>query len=212
MGCWSYFFSLAWQFHRFVSGAFSVTNYMSAFYLYTDSELLDLVKSGDGAAFDEIYQRYWNILFKSAWYLLQDKAACMDVVQDVFVWLWEHRDHVVLTTLRGYLVMAVRYKAANYLRNSKVRASFMEESSAAATAGPSEEWMLELKELKAVIAGFTDALPSRCREVFYLSRHEHLSNREIAYRLGISEKTVENQITTALKKLRVRLGSMSVLM
>ncbi|MET3879269.1 RNA polymerase sigma-70 factor (family 1) [Chitinophaga sp. OAE865] len=185
---------------------------MSAIHLYPDSELLDLMKSGDGAAFDEIYQRYWNILFKSAWYLLQDKAACMDVVQDVFVWLWEHRDHVVLTTLRGYLVMAVRYKAANYLRNNKVRAAFAAESSATGTDGASEEWVLELKELKAIIAGFTDALPSRCREVFYLSRHEHLSNREIASRLGISEKTVENQITTALKKLRVRLGSMSLLM
>lgn len=182
---------------------------MQAYTLYSDSELLDFLKSGNAAAFDEIYQRYWNLLFKSAYYLLQDKAASMDVVQDVFVWLWEHRDHIVLTTLKGYLVMAVRYKVANYVRNSKVRAAFIEAQPVTAIT---EEWMLELKELRSVIAGFTEDLPARCKEVFYLSRHEHLSNREIAYRLGISEKTVEKQITTALKKLRVRLGSMSLLL
>ncbi|CAL1518435.1 RNA polymerase sigma-70 factor [Chitinophaga sp. MM2321] len=185
---------------------------MSAYSLYSDSELLDFVKSGDKAAFDEVYQRHWNVLFKSAYYLLQDKAASMDIVQDVFVWLWEHRDHLVLTTLRGYLIMAVRYKVANYVRNSKVRTAFIAAQQLQEITDTSEEWILELKELKAIIAHFTEALPSRCKEVFYLSRQEHLSNREIAHRLGISEKTVENQLTTALKKLRVRLGSMSVLM
>jgi RNA polymerase sigma-70 factor, Bacteroides expansion family 1 len=185
---------------------------MQAYSLYTDSELLDLLKSGNAAAFDEIYQRHWNTLFKSAYYLLQDRAASMDVVQDVFVWLWENRDHVVLTTLKGYLVMAVRYKVANFIRHQKVRSAFITQNIVPEISQATEEWVLELKELKSVIASFTETLPSRCKEVFYLSRHEHLSNREIAYRLGISEKTVENQLTTALRKLRVRLGSMSLLL
>jgi RNA polymerase sigma-70 factor (family 1) len=185
---------------------------MPAYSLHTDSELLDFLKSGNMAAFDEIYQRYWNTLFRSAYYLLEDRAASMDIVQDVFVWLWENRDHVVHTTLKGYLVMAVRYKAANFIRNSKVRTAFIVENTVPEPVQTSEEWKLELKELKAVIASFTETLPSRCKEVFYLSRHEHLSNREIACRLGISEKTVENQLTTALRKLRMRLGSMSLLL
>lgn len=185
---------------------------MFAYHVYQDSELLDLIKSGDETAFDEIYRRHWDTLYKAAYYLLQDEATAMDIVQDVFVWLWEHRDHVVLTTLRGYLVMAVRYKVANYIRHRKVRAAFVTANTLPEPAENTEELALELKELKNIIAIFTQQLPERCREVFQLSREEHLSNREIALQLNISEKTVENQITLALKKLRVRLGSMSLLL
>ncbi|MBC9912936.1 RNA polymerase sigma-70 factor [Chitinophaga varians] len=185
---------------------------MPAYYVYEDSELLDFMKSGNEAAFDEIYRRHWHSLYHSAYYLLQDEAPAMDIVQDVFVWFWENRDHLVLTTLRGYLLMAVRYKVANYFRRQKVRAAFAAASILLAREEGSHEQALELKELKAVIASFTAELPDRCREVFQLSRQEHLSNREIARQLGISEKTVENQLTIALKKLRVRLGSMSLLM
>ncbi|MBC9929853.1 RNA polymerase sigma-70 factor [Chitinophaga qingshengii] len=185
---------------------------MPAYHVYEDSELLDYMKSGNEAAFDEIYRRHWHTLYHSAYYLLQEEAPAMDIVQDVFVWFWEHRDHLVLTTLRGYLLMAVRYKVANYFRHRKVRAAFAAETVLLAREASDHEQELELKELKAMIARFTGELPERCREVFQLSRHEHLSNREIARQLGISEKTVENQLTIALKKLRVRLGSMSLLL
>ncbi|QJB36561.1 RNA polymerase sigma-70 factor [Chitinophaga oryzae] len=185
---------------------------MPAYHVYEDSELLDFMKSGNEAAFDEIYHRHWHTLYHAAYYLLQEEAPAMDIVQDVFVWFWEHRDHLVLTTLRGYLLMAVRYKAANYFRRRKVRAAFAAETAMQAREEGALDHALELKELKAVIAHFTATLPDRCREVFQLSRQDHLSNREIARQLGISEKTVENQLTIALKKLRVRLGSMSLLM
>ncbi len=191
---------------------FFINQLMPAYHVYQDSELLDFMKSGDEAAFDEIYLRHWNTLYNAAYYLLHDEAASMDIVQDVFVWFWEHRDHLVLTTLRGYLLMAVRYKVANYLRHRKVRAAFVAETTMQAQEEGSQDMVLELKELRAVIARFTSELPDRCREVFQMSRHQHLSNREIARQLGVSEKTVENQLTIALKKLRVRLGSMSLLL
>lgn len=182
---------------------------MSDFSIYTDSELLHLLNTGSRGAFDEIYRRHWHAMYHTAFVVLKDGAACMDLLQDVFVWIWEHRGRLQVSALKAYLVMAVRYKAANHIRRGRVHAAFFEQVEkmqvAEETVSP-----VEIKELQAIIGQFTLHLPERCRQVFYLSRFEYLSNKEIAERLGVSEKTVENQLTIALRKLRVKLGSFSV--
>ncbi|MBO9154805.1 RNA polymerase sigma-70 factor [Chitinophaga sp. GCM10012297] len=181
---------------------------MSDLSIYTDSELLHHLNTGSRGAFDEIYHRHWRAMYCSAFVVLKDEAACMDLLQDVFVWLWEHRGRLQVSVLKAYLLMAVRYKAANYIRRSRVHAAFFEQVERTQVA---EETVspVELKELQAIIGQFTLDLPERCRQVFYLSRFEYLSNKEIAEKLGVSEKTVENQLTIALRKLRVKLGSLS---
>jgi RNA polymerase sigma-70 factor (ECF subfamily) len=185
---------------------------MTGYSTYADNVLLDLLKAGDRRAFDELYNRHWKALYRTAYALLRDESACMDILQDIFVWLWEHRDHLVLTSLRAYLTMAVRYKASNYLRLLHRQRNFTGQMAEPPPAPADGELSVELKELKALVIHFTEHLPGRCKEVFLLSRNEYLSNREIAGRLGISEKTVENQITTALKRLRVKLGNLSSLL
>ncbi|MGN6509367.1 MAG: RNA polymerase sigma-70 factor [Chitinophaga sp.] len=182
---------------------------MTGYSTYTDTILLDLMKAEDHRAFDELYDRHWKALYQTAYAILRDENACMDILQDIFVWLWEHRGHLVLTTVRGYLTMAVKYKASNYLRRLNRQRLFTGEMATPEPAPANGELSVELKELKALVIHFTEHLPGRCKEVFLLSRNEYLSNREIAQRLGISEKTVENQITTALKRLRVKLGNLS---
>ena len=89
---------------------------MTGYSTYTDIILLDLMKAEDHRAFDELYDRHWKALYQTAYAILRDENACMDILQDIFVWLWEHRGHLVLTTVRGYLTMAVKYKASNYIR------------------------------------------------------------------------------------------------
>ncbi|EDM34153.1 putative ECF-type RNA polymerase sigma factor [Pedobacter sp. BAL39] len=182
---------------------------MTAYGGYSDQDLVILMKKDD-AAFNEIYERYWSILYRSAFNVLKDEDLCLDVLQEVFIWVWEHRADLQVRSLKAYLQVAVKYKVANYIRNGKVRESFYLRIPKIEldTAFPDET--LEVKELKEIIDRFVEELPARCREVFQLSRNEHLSNKDIAIRLGISEKTVENQINKGLKKLKLDLGRFSI--
>lgn len=175
----------------------SMTDYIAL----DDQELLDLLKSGDVPAFDTIYHRYWSLLYQHAYYILKDKETCNDAIQDVFVWLWQHREEVQAVSLKSYLKAAVRFKIANYIRAGKIRDSFFDELQGR-EPGSTIIDELAVKELKAVISQAEGTLPEKCREIYNLSRYEHLSNAEIALRLNISVKTVENQMTIALKRIR----------
>ena len=175
-----------------------------------DHELLALLRKGDTTAYTHIYRRHWSELYRSAYNILRDEAATLDVLQEVFAWIWSNREQMRVNALRAYLHAAVRYKVANALRDGKARSSFFTELEQLSDRDLDFSYeTLELKELKQVIAGFTTSLPEKAREVFRLSRYEQLSNKEIASRLGISEKTVENHMTVSLRKLRVVLGRLS---
>lgn len=176
-----------------------------------DDELLLKLSHDDKNAFDEIYRRYWSEMFNSAYNIFRERESCMDIVQELFIWLWEHRHQLNVASLKPYLMVAIKFKVANYIRSGKVRASFFDKLKQIEEPYELIEDSVEVKELMAVIDVFTNQLPERCREVFLLSRQEHLSNKEIAERLGISVKTVENQMTIAIKKLRTSLGKISSL-
>jgi len=172
----------------------------------TDQELLQRLAKDDRIAFDTIYTRHWHAMYQSVYGIFRDEAACMDIMQDVFVWLWEKRAQVhIETSLAAYLHAAVKFKTANYIRSGKVRRGFFEEALRLATALPvvASPAEIEIRELKNIIRQATENLPEKCREVFYLSRNEHLSNQEIANRLGISVKTVERHMTIALRRIRI---------
>lgn len=186
---------------------------MSSYSVLTDSELVVLLRGSNTAAYTQIYTRHWSALYRSAYNVLRDEAATLDVLQEVFAWIWSNRENFRVDNLRAYLYAAVRFKVANALREGKARSGFFTalEQISGHEPGFSDE-TLELKELKNVIAEFTRSLPEKAREVFRLSRYEQLSNKEIASRLGISEKTVENHMTSTLKKLRVTLSRLSAYM
>lgn len=183
---------------------------MSAWAIIDDSELLHLLKKGDVRAFDAIYARHWPDLFKHAYYTLKCRDMAMDVVQEVFTWLWLHREQVQITSLKHYLKAATRFKMANYIRASKTRQVFMNDLqyTTSAVVNPDD---LALRELQSVIAQAVEALPGKCRAVYSLSRNEQLSHAEIASRLNITVKTVENQITIALKRIRLFIGHSMVI-
>jgi len=174
----------------------------------SDLELISLLKKGDELAFTEIYKRYWEFLYQSCYSILKDGDTCDDIVQEIFVWLWANKEKHITDSFKPYLYAAAKYKIANLIRHGKVKDAFFERS-VYLNKLSSDENEMELKELKEIIAQFTSSLPDRAKMIFHLSRNELLSNKEIAEKLGISEKTVENQMNINLKKLKASLGRLS---
>jgi RNA polymerase sigma-70 factor (family 1) len=176
---------------------------------FSDQELSIQLRNGDNSAFTEIYNRYWECLYKVSYSVLKDSDACDDIVQEIFVWLWLNREKQYTDSFKSYLYAAVKYKVANVIRHAKIKEAFFTYALETYKEAVNDENCIEVQELKAIIINFTENLPERARIIFHLSRNEYLSNREIAESLGITEKTVENQMNISLKKLRISLGKMS---
>ncbi|QIL37918.1 sigma-70 family RNA polymerase sigma factor [Pedobacter sp. HDW13] len=172
-----------------------------------DSVLIQGLKEGSRPAFNAIYSRYSDTLFRFGLNILKDQDECMDAVQDIFIWLWENRRKLNISNLKGYLMAAVKFKLTRVIVSSKRRDEIL--AGSIKTDLVYDDDNLEIKELRNAIAEFVLILPPKAREIYQMSRGEYLSNKEIAARLGISEKTVEAQITISLKKLKVFLGKMS---
>jgi len=162
-----------------------------------------MLKRGNMDAFDMLYARHWSVMYQTAWSLLRDQNACMDIVQDIFTWLWEKREQLDIQTVPAYLRTAVRFKVANYIQSGRTRENFYEElSKLTITSGQGPQELLELNDLKIIIRDAVNNLPEKCREIFLLSRDGQLTNQQIADLLDISLKTVEAQKTIALKRIR----------
>jgi len=168
-----------------------------------DLFLLKCIQSDDRNAYEIIYKKYNSILFDQAYRILRDRESSMDIVQEIFVWLWTNREFLEIKSLKPYLLAAVRFQVANFIRKNKVREDYLLNFEKIHANNPLIIKPSEISELKELIKDLTNLLPDRCREVFILSRQDHLPNKEIALKLGISEKTVEMHITLAIKKLRI---------
>jgi RNA polymerase sigma-70 factor (family 1) len=173
----------------------------------TDQDMIRQLKADDHAAFNELHRRHYAALLRYAYSLVDDREAGVDMVQDVLVWFWEHRSQHEIQSIKSYLFTAVRYQAAKFIRKGKVRDAHL------LSLGNTEQHSfnlesLEVKEMKAIISSFINQLPEKCGVIFRMSREEHLSNKEIAAKLGISEATVAVQIKRALDKFKTKLGNM----
>lgn len=181
---------------------------LSASILNNENELLYALSKGHEEALKVIYQKYWDRLFISAYNVLKDKEACEDIIQEIFFQLWKKRERLTITTsLQAYLFSATRYQVFHTIKKSSGRMELYE--------GLEERFLtdapdipLYVKEIRERVNTAVENLPEKCREIYKLSREQHLSYKEIARHLQISPKTVENQITIALKKLRDVLGDL----
>ncbi|WP_206022535.1 RNA polymerase sigma-70 factor [Pseudoflavitalea sp. G-6-1-2] len=170
--------------------------------------LTEQLRNGDMDAFNTIYFRYSEMMYRYALHILQNDEECTDAVQDIFVWLWTNREKLNISNLKGYLLAAIKYKLSRIIVSSKRKEAILSSHPIAInTLSTGED--LEIKQLRETIADFIKTLPPRAREIYQLSREQYFSNKEIAARLGISEKTVEAQMTISLKKLKLHLGKMS---
>jgi|SRR5690606_1777611 len=170
---------------------------------FRDKDLIEKVRSGDHIAFKTIYDLYAPGLYYSAYNLLRDKEVCEDLVQDLFLALWAKRQSLEILSLKGYLYTAIKNRVLMVLRAGKIQIDPLAAEVLSLHYSPHGE--LEEREIQSILDENMEVLPARCKEIFQLSRREHLSNKEIAARLNISPKTVENQITIALRQLRLKL-------
>ncbi len=170
---------------------------------YTDSELMALLKSDSKKAIDILFRMHYSFMCKSVYRIIRNQEKAEDLAQDVFYELWKKRETLeIRTSVRAYLKRAINNKALNYIRDQRMKFDSDEDHPNLKTPQASSQQHLEAEELQKIINETIKQLPERCRIVFSLSRFEELSYKEIAEKLNISTKTVENQISKALKLLR----------
>lgn len=175
---------------------------------HTDEHLLQLMASDNREAFTELYNRYWDKTFAVAYHRLDDEHEAEEVVQEVFLSIWQRRARLKLThTMATYLSVAVKYRVINHLDRQYRKQQHLDELSfnSSETEDSTIQW-LEEKELRERLDHSIGQLPEKCRIVFLLSRDENKTYAEIAATLGISQKTVEAHMSKALSTLRQSLG------
>ncbi len=172
---------------------------------FSDNELLEQLRHDNEAALNMIFKKYWQPLFISAFNLLKDKDACEDIIQDIFIRIWDRRHEIeIKTSFKAYLFASMRYEVFRQIKLGNAREDIFNCLNQV-FKDPSPYENLVHKDMLAKVDSVIGGLPDKCREVYRLSREEQLSHKEISERLDISPKTVETHITKALKHLRISL-------
>lgn len=170
-------------------------------------EVIERIKNGDESAFEGAFKAYARPLHAYGVSLLGNAHMAEEMIQQLFLKIWEQRATLEIhSSLKAYLYRSIHNDCMNYLRHLKVRQRYAESTGRdPALSQEQPSGRLEIKEIQSRLRSGLGKLPEACRTVFQLSRFEHLSYKEIAGQLGISIKTVENQMGKALRVLRVEL-------
>ena len=158
--------------------------------------------------FEELFKTHFNALNAYAYTILKDTHQAEEIVQQVFCRIWEKREDLSIhTSLKAYLYRSVYHDSLNYLKHKKVMAQYASyavrqgERNAETSSGK-----VLATELGTRIRDAMNELPEQCRTIFQMSRFEHMKYQEIADAMGLSVKTIENQIGKALRILRGKLA------
>lgn len=175
---------------------------------FTDSELIRLLKDRNHEAFAEIYNRYAVLMFYKVNQMLRDEEPSKDLVQDLFVALWDKPELIEENNnLAGYLYIGARNRVLKFIQRNKLKNDHI-----ASLAKYASEISLETiqdideRELKIIVQREIDNLPPKMKLIFEMSRKDNLSHAEIAGKLGLSDHTVKKQVNNALKILRSKLS------
>ncbi|WP_192349623.1 RNA polymerase sigma-70 factor [Algoriphagus sp. Y33] len=175
--------------------------------LLRDEELVDrLVNEEDKNAFQEIYNRYWKLIFLQAYRKIGSKEKAEGLTQDLFMSLWDRRNMVGIQHLSGWLNKSIRYAIINFYKSQAVKEKYRQfAENHFNSSESSSDHLARLNELSESISLAMDSLPEKTRMVFKMSREENKPVKEIADLLDLSEKAVEYHISQSLKKMRIYL-------
>lgn len=170
-----------------------------------DAVLLSWMKGGDEAAFQEIYKRYWKKLYLIARSKLQPEESPEDLIQDLFIKLWENRQVLEIENLSAYLSTSLRYAVINLYKSRLTKEKYLvhQQYTTGSDTGTEEE--IACNELMLSLNRQVQVLPEKTRTIFHLNRFEYKTVKEIAQQLGIPERTIEYHIHQAQKLLKAAL-------
>ncbi len=175
----------------------------------SDTQLLERIRGSDEEAFRSLFERYQPVLFRTLLASVGNPDEVHDLVQETFVRVWNHRDSLrPELPFLGYILKIARNQLKDVAKRRDVRERHATEAiRTTPQAGNDPHGVLQARLLEEALEEIIrTSLPDKCREVFLLSRIEDWSHAEIAAKLGISVKTVENQITKALRIVRHELS------
>lgn len=172
----------------------------------SDGALVDGIKGGDQFAIKELFRRYYGGLCRFTYRFVRSKDDVEDIVESAFEKLWLNRERLDSSkSIRAFLFKSVKNRAYDYLREKANDLVSLEAGQIETRSGSDPVKDLVDQDLAKAISEAVEALPKKCKIVFTLSRQEGLTYAEIAEVLGISERTVENQVSRAFRHLRKRL-------
>ena len=159
-------------------------------------------------SFNSLFSDYYVNLCRFAYTYLKNTDTSEELVQELFIKIWENRETIEITTsIRSFLYTSVKNRVLNFIRDEKTRLKHHDEY------GLEQQKRVnhiidfcEREELSNLIDQAVNELPGQCKKIFDLCRNQHLSHKEIADMLSVSPKTVENQMNIALKKIRTKLA------
>ncbi|TCD07037.1 sigma-70 family RNA polymerase sigma factor [Pedobacter frigidisoli] len=166
-------------------------------------DLLNLLKQGDKRAYEKIYFAYSKELLYAAYKKTGDKIIAEELVQNIFISLWEKRMTLEINNLQAYLFGALKLSVINHIRSLVMENKYM----AYQTLTYSEDHqdtanLVDLHDLSSIIEKGINSLPEKTQEVFRLSRYQHQSTKDISTELNLSEKAVEYHITRSIKRIK----------
>jgi RNA polymerase sigma-70 factor (ECF subfamily) len=174
---------------------------------YTDDQLASLYNKQDRSAFEEIYNRYWELLYIHAKKMLRDEDQAQDVVQELFISLLTRMGKLKLKpTFNSYLYQTIRFIILDLIRHNQVKVNYIAQIQTHYKEADSHTDNLVLEnDLKRIIELEIDKLPPKMKTIFEMSRKAYLSNSEIADATNTTESNVRKQIQQAITKLRSNL-------
>lgn len=175
----------------------------------SNEELLHHLRLGRTEVMDEIYRRFYGLLYSHVYRRLPDREEVRDIIQEALVTLWNKRTQLAEdTNLSSYLYTLVRNRVLNTYRNQKVREAYLASLQTFMDRGVSlTDEKLREKELIALVEKEVAALPPQMKLIFEMSRNLEMSHQQIADELKISPHTVRTQVRSALRILRTKLGA-----
>jgi RNA polymerase sigma-70 factor, ECF subfamily len=175
--------------------------------LVSETLLIEQLTAQNESAFEKVFKRYYKALHAYAYTIVKDEAVADDMVQQVFYRLWNSSEKInIQSSIAAYLYRAVYNESLNFIKHQKIVVTHQKETAPyMKSERDTAAGKIINKELEQKLRQALNALPEQCRTVFQLSRFENLKYQEIADYLGISVKTVENQMGKALKIMRHQL-------
>ncbi|WP_316815164.1 RNA polymerase sigma factor [Pedobacter nyackensis] len=169
-----------------------------------DQDLLILIRHDDKDAFTTLFDRYWQRLFQSAKARLGGDDAAKDIVQEIFIKLWQRRSDLnIKGPLENYLQGAVRLSVISHYNSKKVNQVLLEDSlDRINILEDSIESLTDYLDMEQTLTEAVELMPEMLKKIYQL-RSENLSVREIAGTLGLAEQTVKNYISEVLRRLRI---------